>query len=487
MTRQLRRVAAVMFVLFAALFVNLNYLQVLRADDLADDNRNSRRIISEYAVQRGSIVAGGGDAVELARSQATDGRYKYERSYPQGPLWAHLTGFYSLVYGRSELEASANRLLVGDAPEAFARNLGDFLTGREPQGDDVVVTLRPRVQAAARAALGDRTGAVVALEPATGAVLALWSNPSYDPNMLATFDRDAAVSYWDRTENERRNRALRELYPPGSTFKIVTAAAALEDGVTPDDMFDDPREYTPPQTTAAIGNFGGDLCNGGNPLTLQRALEVSCNTTFARLGVDVGAAKLVAQAEAFGLNAAWDFQLPFAPSRIPRELDAPSTAQSAIGQRDVRVTPLQMAMIAGAVANDGVLMRPYVIDRVEDFSGRVVREATPQPLALGGRDDGRVVSPETAAALQAMMRGVVTDGSGRNAALPAADVAGKTGTAEVGEQRNPTVWFVGFAPLDDPQVAVAVVVPDGGDVGSEATGGAGAAPIAKAVLEAALR
>ncbi|MDP9405185.1 MAG: penicillin-binding protein 2 [Actinomycetota bacterium] len=488
MTRQLRRVAAVMFVLFAALFVNLNYLQVLRADDLAGDNRNSRRIIAEYAVQRGSIVAGdGGDAVEIARSGATDGRYKYERSYPQGPLWAHLTGFYSLVYGRAELEAAANRLLVGDAPEAFARNLGDFLTGREPQGDDVVVTLRPAVQAAAREALGERTGAVVALEPATGAVLALWANPTYDPNELATFDRDAAVAYWERTENERRNRALRELYPPGSTFKIVTAAAALEDGVTPDDTFDDPREYTPPQTTAAIGNFGGDLCNGGNPLTLQRALEVSCNTTFARLGVDVGAAKLVAQAEAFGLNAAWDFQLPFAPSGIPVELDPPSTAQSAIGQRDVRVTPLQMAMVAATVANDGVLMRPYVIDRVEDFSGRVVREATPQPLALGGDDDGRVVSPTTAAALQAMMRGVVTDGSGGNAAIDGVDVAGKTGTAEVGDERNPTVWFVGFAPLDDPRVAVAVVVPDGGDVGSEATGGAVAAPIAKAVLEAALR
>ena len=487
MTRQVRRIALVMFVLFGALFVNLNYLQVLRADDLANDNRNTRKLIDEYQLQRGSMLVGRGDAQsEIARSVDTEGRYRYLRRYPEGELYAHITGYYSIVYGRENLERWANELLVGRAPEAFARNLGDFLSGRERQGDDIVLTVRPRVQEAARDALAGRTGAVVAIEPKTGAILAAYANPTYDPNQLTTFDREAVTQYWDRTEQERRNRVFRETYPPGSTFKIVTAAAALEDGVTPETTFEDPQTYTPPQTTRGIPNFGGGLCNGGSDLTLQRAMEVSCNTVFARLGNEVGPEKLVAQAEAFGLNEQWDSQFLFAPSAIPQELDPPAAAQSAIGQRDVRVTPLQMAMITATVANDGVLMRPRLIDRVQQFDGRVVREFAPRPLSVGGTANGQAVSAETARALQDMMRGVVTDGSGTGAAINGVDVAGKTGTAQTAEGQNPTVWFVGFAPYDDPQVAVAVVVPDGGDAGSEATGGAVAAPIARAVLEAAL-
>ena len=487
MTRQVRRVALVMFVLFGALFVNLNYLQVLRADDLANDNRNTRKLIDEYQLQRGSMLVGRGDAQsEIARSVDTEGRYRYLRRYPEGELYAHVTGYYSIVYGRENLERWANELLVGQAPEAFARNLGDFLSGRERQGDDIVLTVRPRVQEAARDALDGRTGAVVAIEPETGAILAAYANPTYDPNELTTFDREEVVAYWERTEQERRNRVFRETYPPGSTFKIVTAAAALEDGITPETTFEDPRTYTPPQTTRGIPNFGGGLCNGGSPLTFQRAMEVSCNTVFARLGNEVGPEKLVAQAEAFGLNQQWDSQFSFAPSAIPGELDPPAAAQSAIGQRDVRVTPLQMAMITATVANDGVLMRPRLIDRVQQFDGRVVREFAPRPLSLGGAANGQAISAGTARALQEMMRGVVTDGSGTGAAIDGVDVAGKTGTAQTAEGQNPTVWFVGFAPYDNPKVAVAVVVPDGGDAGSEATGGAVAAPIAREVLEAAL-
>ncbi|MBA2529477.1 MAG: penicillin-binding protein 2 [Euzebyales bacterium] len=492
MTRQVRRVAAVMLVLFAALFVNLNYLGVLRAEDLASDNRNSRTISSEYAIERGSIIVGeGSEQIQAAKSEPTgDDVFRYRRRYPTDELYAHLTGFYSLVYGRAELEATANSYLVGDSPEQFARNIGDLLTGREPQGDDVVLTVDPAAQEAARDALGDRVGAVVALEPRTGAVLALWSNPSYDPNPLASFDRDTAVAAWESEDSEegRRNRALRELYPPGSTFKLVTAAAALESGVQPDDTFPDPQRYTPPLTSVGIPNFGGGLCNDGKRITLEESLAVSCNTVFARLGVKVGAEALVEQAEAFGLNSDYEFDLPFAASRIPEadDLDEPATAQSAIGQRDVRVTPLQMAMITAAIANDGTLVRPRVIERVQAFNGSVVRELEPQTLVLPGQTDAQAVSPETAEALQRMMLAVVEEGSGDEASLPGVEVAGKTGTAQTGEGQNPTVWFTGFAPLDDPQVAVAVVVPNGGDVGSEATGGRVAAPIAKAVIEAAL-
>jgi peptidoglycan glycosyltransferase len=487
-THSLRRVALVLFVLFAALFVNLNYLQVLRADDLAGDNRNTRTLIKEYELRRGSILVGQGDAqAEIAKSVETEGRYKYERRYPDGQLYAHITGFYSVVYGRAGLEESVNDVLIGGAAEEALRNFGDFLSGREREGDDVALTIDPAVQKAAREGLGDKVGAVVAIQPQTGALLAVYANPTYDPNELSTFDQGAATKYWERTEDDRRNRALRELYPPGSTFKLVTAAAALEDGMSPDKTFPDPQSYTPPQTTVPIGNFGGGLCNGGAPLTLTQALAVSCNTVFARLGNQVGPDKLVAQAERFGINQRWDSQVSFAPSSIPEELDAPAAAQSAIGQRDVRVTPLQMAMVAAAIGNDGVLVRPHIIDQVQDFNGRVIREYTPSPLEFADAAGGAAVSPRVADDLQAMMEGVVTGGSGTAAALPGVDVAGKTGTAQVAEGQNPTVWFVGFAPADNPTVAVAVVVPDGGDVGAEATGGAVAAPIARQVMEAALR
>ena len=487
MTRQVRRIAVVMFVLFGALFLNINYLQVLRAEDLADDNRNTRKLIEEYELKRGSMLVGSRDQrTEIARSTATEGQYKYERGYPDGPLYAHITGFYSLVYGRAGLEETGNDFLVGDAPEAFARNLAQFLSGRERQGDDIVLTVDPQVQQAAADALGNRTGAVVALNPQTGAVLALYANPTYDPNRLSTFDREAATEYWDSTEDSRRNRALRETYPPGSTFKVVTAAAALTNGVRPETTFEDPQTYVPPQTTRGIPNFGGGLCNGGSPLTLTRALEVSCNTVFARLGNQIGPDELVAQSERLGLNQRWDSHLPFVPSAIPAKLDPPATAQSAIGQRDVRVTPLQMAMIAGAVANDGVLMRPRIIDAVRQFNGSEVQDFPPRSLSLGGAEDGQAIEPAAAAALQDMMVAVVNNGSGRAAAISGVEVGGKTGTAQTAEGRNPTVWFIGFAPADDPAVAVAVVVPDGGDVGAEATGGVVAAPIARAVMEAAL-
>ena len=481
MTRQLQRVAGVMLLLFGALFININYVQVLRADDLASDNRNTRTIIEEYKTQRGSMIVAG---QEIALSRDTGGEYRFERAYPRGQRYAHLTGFYSVVYGRSELEDAANEFLSGAAAEAFVRNVGSFLTGEERKGDDIVLTINPKAQRAAAEALGDREGAVVAMEPKTGRVLAIVSSPTYDPNKLSTFDREAAVAYWQTSENARRNRALRETYPPGSTFKLVTAAAALEAGVKPDDTFPDDETYTPPQTSRGIPNFGGGLCNGGSDITLAEAMEVSCNTVFARLGNQLGPESLVAQAEAFGFNTDWEFQMSFASSGIPAELDAPSTAQSAIGQRDVRTTPLQVAMVSAAIANGGTMMRPYVIDRVEDFSGEVLREFQPAPQAFG--DAGRAVSPQTAAALTDMMVRVVDSGSGTNAAISGVEVAGKTGTAQVGEGRNPTVWFTGFAPVNDPQVAVAVVIPDGGGVGSEATGGAVAAPVAREVLQAVL-
>ncbi|HVL97867.1 MAG TPA: penicillin-binding protein 2 [Egibacteraceae bacterium] len=489
MSASVRRVAVTLLALFGALFVNLNYLQVIRAESLAEDTRNTRRIIAEYDVRRGSIIAADGQT-ELARVEDTGGRLRFQRIYDHGELFAHVTGHHSFVYGRTQVEQAYNEFLAGGAPEAFARNMTDLLAGRERTGEDVVTTVRPSVQAAARDALGGQHGAVIALEPSTGAVLAMWSNPTYDPNGMAGHEGPAVRAYAEALRADEseplRNRAMQQRYNPGSTFKIVTAAAALAAGRSPEATFPDPVRQPLPQTTATIGNFGGGPCAGGGSITFRQAMVVSCNTTFAQLGLEVGAEGLVAQAERFGLNTELDLPLPTVPSVLPEEgLDPPATAQSAIGQRDVQVTPLQMAMITAAIGNGGVLMTPRIVDRVEEFgTGEVVRQFPPEPLVLPGRPDAQAVRPEHAAALRDMMEGVVAQGTGRAAAIPGVSVAGKTGTAQAAGP--PTVWFVGLAPANNPQVAVAVVVERGGAVGTGATGGGVAAPIARAVMQAAL-
>lgn len=490
MTRQVRRVAAGLFMLFAALFVNLNYVQVLRADELADDPRNARSLIREYEVQRGSILARSGDQpVEVARSVATDDPLRFLRRYPDGELFGHVTGFSSLVYGETEIEAVFDEQLGSGGPERLVRSIADLLAGREETGDDVVTTIRTSVQRAAAGGLGGRKGSVVALDPRTGDILALWSSPPYDPNTLSSHDPDRIRAYWRQLQTDPDdplvNRAIRSLYPPGSTFKLVTAAAALRQGVTPDTTFPDPYEQPLPNTTATIGNFGGGTCNGGVPISFSQALTVSCNTTFAQLGLQIGDRALVEQARQFGLNRSWEPQMPaVATSAIPPDLDPAELAQSAIGQRDVRVTPLQVAVISGAIANGGRLMTPRIVKRVEDFSGGLVEEFPPEPLVLDG--DARALGPEVAATLREMMTTVVASGTGTGAQLPGVTVAGKTGTAETGTAEAPTVWFTGFAPAEDPRVAVAVVLEEGGGLGEAATGGVVAAPIGAQVIQAAL-
>ncbi|CAN5919927.1 D,D-transpeptidase PbpA [soil metagenome] len=492
MSTSIRRVGLMIVALFAALFINLNYLQVVRADALASNGANARRLVTEYESERGRILEGrGADTRPIAESVETRGELKFLRQYDSSRLFAHVTGYSSPIFGRSEIEQAFDESLTGNDPQAFSRNLADLLAGRERAGDAVHTTVRAPVQQAARDALGDREGAVVAMAPASGEILALWSAPTYDANELASHDPGKVRAAWERLNDDPAkpllNRATRESYPPGSTFKLVTAAAALESGISPDQTFPDPQRLELPQTSATIGNFGGSLCNGGQPLSLTLALTVSCNTTFAQLGLELGSDTLAEQATRFGFNTDWEFQIPgTATSRVPSDLDPPATAQSAIGQRDVRATPLQMAMLTAAIANDGVMMVPRIVDRVEDTSGRVIREFAAEELRLPGQPNAQAVSRSTANALQAMMSNVVNAGSGRSAAISGVQVAGKTGTAQTGPDRPPTVWFVGFAPEDNPSVAVAVVVPDGGGAGSEATGGAIAGPIAREVMQAAL-
>jgi penicillin-binding protein A len=481
MNRQIRRVAVFVLVLFLLMFSAPLYWQVLASDRLANDPRNARKLFKEYSLERGKMVLANGQPVAV--SIPTPDELKFKRSYPQGQRYGMVTGFYSLVFGSSLAENEFNTYLVGKAPEQFAQNLVDLFTARSSPGGTLVLTLDPVAQQTAERQLGNRKGAVVALDPKTGAVLAMTTFPRYNPNPLSSHDSAEIRRTWDQLlknpDQPLLNRAADALYPPGSTFKVVTAAAALEDGVRADQQLPAPRVYDVPKTQADIRNFGSSSCSGTNTLTLADALEISCNTTFAALGNRLGPGKLSAEAEKFGLNARSPYQLRSATSSIPTEMDEPSTAQSAIGQRDVRVTPLQMASVAATIANGGERMAPRVVDRVISDEGKTVK-------TFGADSLGQAIPEGVAEQVKQAMTQVVESGTGTSAKIPGLQVAGKTGTAQNAEGAAPHAWFIGFAEQDERSIAVAVVVENGGDLGSEATGGAVAAPVAKAVIQAYL-
>jgi peptidoglycan glycosyltransferase len=485
--RQIRRLGVAFLALFVLLLVQVNYLQVFAADRLANNQANARLLLQEYEVDRGDILARDGRTV-LARSRPTSGELKYLRVYPNGPLYAGITGFYSLVFGRYGLEQSQNDYLAGRSSDLLAQNLVDEILGRDKRGATVVTTIDAKLQRVAKQALGSLPGAVVALDPKTGQVLAMVANPTYDPNDLASHDpkavRAAQRQLVRDPDRPLLSRATQELFPPGSTFKLVTASAALENGMAPDTKFPNPPALALPNSTAQLHNFGGEHCLGGIPqLTIAQALQVSCNVVFGEIGLRLGAEKLVAQAEKYGFNQRIPFETPFVSGSIPPAsefADAESfVATSAIGQQDVRANPMQMALVGEAIANGGVEMTPHLVKEIRDADGRVVKTNDPEEF-------GRPISSRTAAELTTMMVSVVESGTGTAAQIPGVQVAGKTGTAETAGG-SPHAWFVSFAPAQDPQIVVAVVVLNGGDLGSEATGGRVAAPIARAVMVAALR
>ena len=494
MDRQIRRLALALLVLFLVLFAQINYVQVFAAQRLEDNPANAtRRLIAEYGVDRGSILASDGRTV-LASSRTSRGELKYQRHYPDGPLYADVTGYSSFVYGNAGLEQSYDDYLSGNAPELLPQTLVDQILGRPKRGGTVVTTIDPDLQRAASQALGDQPGAVVAMDPRTGDVLALVANPTYDPNDLAVQDRSTVVSAWKKLNADPANpllsRANAELFPPGSTFKLVTASAALQNGFGPNSLWDNPPVLDLPQTTATLENFGGEHCLGGvSKISLADALRVSCNVVFGEIGLKLGADALAAQARAFGfVPTTGEQDIPFDVRFVDGVFPDPSyftdrqpaIALSAIGQDNVAANPLQMVLVASAIADGGVEMQPRLVSEIRDPSGRVVKTFDPTVYS-------KPLSPENAATLTQMMVGVVQSGTGTAAQIPGITVAGKTGTAQHGEGQAPHAWFVCFAPAQRPQVAVAVIVLDGGSLGSDATGGEVAAPIAKAVLEAALR
>jgi len=477
MNRPTRRLATAVLIAFGLLGLMASWVQVVAADTYRLDPRNARFNLAQSGKERGLIVSA--DGVVLARSDpdpATTGAYI--RTYPEGAPFTHVVGYSSLLFGQQGLELAYSDELRSRRDLTIS-DLISVILGRDLRPLNLQLTIDADLQRLAYQALGGQRGAVVALNPATGEVLALVSTPSYDPSLL--LGTDAAAQWQTLLDDPNRplaDRATREIYPPGSTFKTVVATAALESGfATVDTTFPDPAEFPLPGSTATVSNAGGGVCNNGVTTTLLRAFVRSCNTTFARIAIDVGAESIGLIASNVGFNGEIPFPWTVAQSAFPTaelSLDPAALGQSGIGERDVRATPLQMALMAAAIANQGSIQDPYLVGGVFDADGTEVEVMVPGPARPA-------FSVETAAIMSQMMERVVTEGTGRLAAVPGIRVAGKTGTA-TGEEGRPHAWFIGFGPVEQPSIAVAVFVESGGDLGENASGGSVAAPIAAQVI-----
>jgi peptidoglycan glycosyltransferase len=491
MNASLRRISVTVMALIVLLLLNATYTQVFTADGLRADPRNQRILLDEYSRQRGQITAGG---QLLAYSVATDSRFRFLRVYPSAEMYAPITGFYSLRYSSTGLERAEDALLNGSDERLFGRRLADFFTGRDPRGGNVDTTINPRVQQAAWDAMQQGCGgppckgAVVALEPSTGKILAMVSSPSYNPNLLASHDPEEQALAWQRfrdsPDSPMTNRAISETYPPGSTFKVITTAAALQAGATDSEQLTAAAKIPLPGSTATLENYGGAPCGDGSAPTvpLSQAFALSCNTAFVQLGLATGADALRSMARSFGLDST--------PSVIPLEVaestvgiipDAAALGMSSIGQKDVALTPLENAEVAATIANGGVMMQPYLLDSLKGPDLANISTTAPY-------QQRRAVSPQVAAKLTELMVGAEKVAQ-QKGAIPGVQIASKTGTAEHGADPRhtpPHAWYIAFAPAQTPKVAVAVLIENGADRLS-ATGGALAAPIGRAVIQAALQ
>ena len=469
MNGPIRRVAFVSMLMTLALLVNLCVGYLMRSDSLNAHPQNRRVTDAAFAQDRGAIMVGN---TAIAETVPSKDQFKFQRRYPQNELYAPITGYFTYLFGASELEQTYGSQLSGSDSSQFVNRLIDLATGAKPKGASVQTTLVAKAQRAAAQALGDKKGAVVALNAKTGAVLAMVSSPSFDPNDLATHDLADSEKAWNALTKDSAkpmsNRATREIFPPGSTFKVVVAAAALEAGYEPDSVLDT-SSYRLPGTNVTFNT----TC--GNSQTLRRALATSCNSAFARLGVKLGADALREQAEKFGFGTRPLSDIASVASRFPDEIDEPQTGLASIGGFEVAATPLQMAMVAAAVRNDGVVMQPYLVESVRSADLQVLSQTRPSQLRLA-------TSSSNAAKLRQMMVEVVTGGTGWRAQVPGVTVGGKTGTANSDNVRTPYAWFIAWA--DDPDVAVCVFVQDAEMEATDVAGGRVAAPIAKAVIEA---
>ncbi|MEV4115916.1 penicillin-binding transpeptidase domain-containing protein [Nonomuraea sp. NPDC049695] len=484
MNGTLKRIAVACLAMFALLMINVNYLQAVKAEELRTDSRNTRNYYERYAIERGRITAGGKVLAQSVETKSDE--FRFIREYPEAKLYAHVTGFFS-PESESAIEKSENQLLDGSSADLLLRRSIDLFTGEPAKGANVDLTINPKAQKAAYDALrqSGKRGALVALDPKTGGILAMVSLPTYDPTELSGTNKSKVFPRYDELAKDKSqpllNRTIEQTYPPGSTFKVVTAAAYLEDDSSrgPQTTVDAPQRLPLPNTTISLPNYGGAACGSGS-VTLTYALEKSCNTPFAKIGMELGFDKLKEQTEKFGMGQPLAVPMSVAQSDFGKDYDKAALAMASIGQNSNRMTPLQMAMIAAGIANDGKVMKPYLVNKISDAKGDTVDQAKPEELS-------EAVSSETAGKLREMMVSVVQNGTANLAQISGVQVAGKTGTAETADGQPPHAWFISFAPAEDPKVALAVIVESGAaNVGAEATGGHTAAPIAKAVLEAVL-
>lgn len=491
MNRQIARLGAGLLACYLALFVMVNYVQVVRASDLNDDTRNTRAAVRDFDRNRGRILAI--DGTELAITGPADpaSRFEFQRSYPTGELFAHITGHLNFNQGATGAEREFNDFLSGEATEIEYQSLSDLFVDRERVAD-VTLTVHPAVQDVARAALlgtGAPRGSVVAIDPRDGRVLAMYSTPSYDPNLLAAHDiaatEDAFALFNAARPSPLRSRAYQDRFFPGSTFKVVTGSIGVDRGVVTPSEPNYPRadEFDIDFTEDELSNFGGATCGGA----LVEILRISCNTAFATMGAQtIGADGMVQGATRFGFNQDMPLDLPAPatsvfPTEFPDNEGNGPLARASIGQGDVAASPLQMALVAGAVANGGRIMVPHVLDRITDERGEVLETFAPEVWT-------QAIGPEAAATMRGAMLEVVARGSGTAAQLPGVEVGGKTGTAQLGsDPPSSHAWFIAFAgpPGAPPEVAVAVLIEAQPGV-SEVTGGRLAAPVARQVIEAAL-
>ncbi|PRY67949.1 cell elongation-specific peptidoglycan D,D-transpeptidase [Glaciihabitans tibetensis] len=484
MNKELRRVSTVVLLMFVALFASSSIIQVFAVDELNADGRNVRTLYDSYSAERGALLV---DGVPIAESIPVDDQYKFQRVYSNPLLYANVTGYFTLNQANPGLEGAMNDYLSGTSDEQFLDNLTNTVTGQNPKGASVELTLDPVVQQAAFDALGDQVGSVVAIRPDTGEVIAMVSKPTFDPNALAVHDSDQFYAAYNGLTADANspltNRAISgDLYHPGSVFKVIMASAAIDSGqFTADSSFPNPASLTLPNSSSVISNSSGGPCGSGSEASIATALRLSCNIPMAELGQALGADTIADYAARFGFGDDLEIPLNVTPSTYPDDIDndVARLMLSSFGQDDVRITPLQIAMVSAAIANGGELMKPNLVESVlaPDLSEIV----SFQPEVYG-----TPISADTATKMTQLMTDGVSNGAASNARISGVEVAGKTGTAENGVGDPYTLWFTGFAPADDPQVAVAVVVENGGGLGQTGFGNSVAAPIAKKVLEAVL-
>ncbi|MFD7748986.1 peptidoglycan D,D-transpeptidase FtsI family protein [Streptomyces sp. NPDC059698] len=481
MNKTIRRASVFCLLMVLALLVRATWVQGYEAKALADDEHNRRKTIAQYAQPLGDIIVAGSPVTGSKGTAGGDLRYK--RTYTHGELYAAVTGYSSQAYGATQLEGIYGDVL--DGTDDRLKNPKDLLTGEQATPGDVLTTIDPDVQKAAYEALGDDKGAAVAMDPRTGRILGMVSTPSYDPSKISgTADGEAWKALLEDEDKPLVNRALRQPLAPGSTFKLVVAAAALENGLygSVDEPTDSPDPYTLPNTATVLRNENASApCENA---TLRTALQYSCNNVFAKAAVDLGQEKVKEMADAFGFDTEkLDVPVRAAKSVYPTGMDEAQTALTGIGQFEVTATPLQMAMVTSALANGGESAAPHMVSRVTDGDGTALEET-------GDGEGKRVVEESTAKQLRSAMVTVVEEGTGANARIPGAEVGGKTGTAQNGVDNGntPYAWFTSYAKDRESgeEVAVAVIVEDSGSARSEVSGNGLAAPVAQKMMKAAL-